>query len=239
MQTQIDRYVAAMIQAKPTILGLKLEPFSLGHLFLMQRFECAYGNDDPEQIGSIQDLLLAVLICSRNYQDNLDFFNNDTKADYWYQRIWDWCLSKAWLHMTYKQFHGVFVRMPVMTFNSTYANRWLDKWLYQITRNSRNLKKLNVYEKFQAFNDYRRCGLYVPRYWEEKSLGEGKSGAHWSQSIYQILTMELGYSCNEAMNLPLGRAFAEYFKLLESHGSITLMTDTEIEQTEPATMEET
>jgi hypothetical protein len=229
MLRQIDRYVAAMIQVKPVILGLKLEPFSLGHLFLMQRFGCAYGNDDPDQTGKIEDFLLAVLICSRNYQDNLDFFNNQTRFEYCYERLTEWCCDKLWLRWTYKRFRGKFIRLPIVSFNTGYTIRWLEKWLYQITKASRNLNKLNILEQFHGFNEYRRSGLYVPTYWQNDTTGDNRSGAHWSQVVYQVLTSELHYSCNEAMNLPLGRAFAEYFKLLESHGAITLKTDNEIE----------
>lgn len=55
---------------------------------------------------------------------------------------------------------------------------------------------------------------------------EGKpTGAHWSQTIYLSL-IEMGYSPRDATNLPLGRAFADFYKHAENLGVLTIADET-------------
>lgn len=64
-------------------MGVKLLPFSLGHLFLMQRFECGFANPDPKYLGSIEDLYLGVAICCRSYEGFLEFISEPDEFDNW------------------------------------------------------------------------------------------------------------------------------------------------------------
>jgi hypothetical protein len=43
---------------------------------------------------------------------------------------------------------------------------------------------------------------------------------------------ECGYSQTEALNAPMAKALADYFKYAERNGMVTLMTDDELEQVE-------
>src|ERR1051326_3175097 len=87
MTTQFDTYVKALIPEPYTILGVELKPFSLGHIFLMKRFNCKFSSDDPSTLGGIDDLLLGISICSRSYEEFLEFINDP-------KEFIDW--TKAW-----------------------------------------------------------------------------------------------------------------------------------------------
>jgi hypothetical protein len=63
----------------------------LAHLLLMKRLNCPFASDDPEQTASCSDLFLACLICSRTYEEGLEFFNN---IDVKWLKQWDKKLSK-------------------------------------------------------------------------------------------------------------------------------------------------
>lgn len=81
----IDRYIEAAIPEPFVILGVPLRPFTLGALFLMRRFSCAYGSDNPEQMASLQDLLLGISICSRSYKEYLEFIYDAAEFERWHK----------------------------------------------------------------------------------------------------------------------------------------------------------
>lgn len=53
-----------------TIFGLRLKPFSLGHLVLLHRIESPFLSNEKRDLI---DLLVAVKFCSMSYRDGLDF----------------------------------------------------------------------------------------------------------------------------------------------------------------------
>lgn len=61
----------AIVPEPYTVLGIKLRPFSLGHLFLMRRFGCGFAEDGDNVSVGIGDLILGVAICSRSYEEFL------------------------------------------------------------------------------------------------------------------------------------------------------------------------
>lgn len=71
-----EREIFEKLTPEPTtLLGLKLLPFSLGHLLLLHRVESAFVmGGRPEY----EDLALAVFICSRTYEDALSGFSDPT-----------------------------------------------------------------------------------------------------------------------------------------------------------------
>ncbi len=80
---QFDHYVTAAIP-EPYFIGLvKLRPYSIGHVLLMRRFDCAFGDENPERSGGIIDLYLGLAICSRTYEDFLEFIQTDDEFDRW------------------------------------------------------------------------------------------------------------------------------------------------------------
>ena len=67
-----DFYLAA-IPEPVTLLGLRLRPFSLGHVILLHRVESAFvTGSDPDY----SDLALSVFICANKYQDAVSAFDD-------------------------------------------------------------------------------------------------------------------------------------------------------------------
>lgn len=78
-----------------TILGLRLHPFSLGHVHLLHRFESGFVN--PDGAPGVGDLVLAIFICSRTYQETLEALENESLDRFLYS--WGRKLSHpTWLH---------------------------------------------------------------------------------------------------------------------------------------------
>lgn len=49
------------------ILRLNLKPFCLGHYYTLRRFGCAFVSDDETE-ATLDDLILAVLVCSQTWE---------------------------------------------------------------------------------------------------------------------------------------------------------------------------
>lgn len=192
MSRQLDHYVKSAIPEPYTILGVRLRPFSLGSYFLMERFDVGFIDEDVDRVGGIPDLLLAIAICSRTYEEFLEFIDNE------------------------KEF-----------------NKWTKTWGKQVNKQAKTDKNFNLLYKFMDFEKYMKDGVRVPKYFEGDADGDGKSsGAHWTQCLLLTLTSELGYTQTEALNMPVSKALADYFKWAETKGMVSLMDDDELEMVE-------
>lgn len=83
-----DFYLAAVPEPR-TILGLRLRPFSLGHVLLLHRVKSAF-LVHTEGAPTYEDLALSVLICSQTYEENLETFNDPSLPEFmrrWHDRI--------------------------------------------------------------------------------------------------------------------------------------------------------
>jgi hypothetical protein len=69
----LARYIDACLPDSYTILGVRLKSLCLAHVFLMKKENCKYASDDEDATASIDDLLLAISICSRTYEEYLEF----------------------------------------------------------------------------------------------------------------------------------------------------------------------
>lgn len=67
-------YAKAAIPEPFQILGLRLKPFCIGHYLHMSRFNVAFVSDEDEP-ATFNDLVLGVLICSKTYEEFLEFLN--------------------------------------------------------------------------------------------------------------------------------------------------------------------
>jgi hypothetical protein len=83
MSKQLDQYVQSSIPEPYTILGVTLRPLSLGHLILMKKYGCAWAEDSERTSVSIFDLLIAIAICCRKYQEFIDWFANAEERNAW------------------------------------------------------------------------------------------------------------------------------------------------------------
>lgn len=110
---------------------------------------------------------------------------------------------------------------------------WTKKWGKAIKQQIKKEKHYDLFFKFSLFKEYLKHGIIIPKYWElETGEKTEESGTHWTHSVLNVLTSELGYSQSEALNVPVARALQDYFRYLEKNGAITLMTDDELEMVE-------
>lgn len=188
MSRQLDSYVRASVPDVYRVLGLQLKPFCLGHLFLMHRFDCAFASEEGTDAG-ISDFLLGLAICSRSYEEFIEFIRDE------------------------KAFEA-----------------WTSSWGKQVSKAIRRDKRFDVIEKMGLFQNYMKDSIRIPKYFEGDNSSETQvSGAHWTQSVLLVLTSELGFTQSEALNMPLSKALADYFKWAEKNGLVTLMSDDELE----------
>lgn len=67
-------FYTAAIPEPVAILGVRLRPFSLGHVLLLNRFGNAFGAGGTSP--AIEDLIQAIVICSQRYADALAEMDN-------------------------------------------------------------------------------------------------------------------------------------------------------------------
>ena len=67
------------------LLGQRLKPLTIGHLFLLERFECLPCTERDQ-------LILAVIICSHDHDEVLPLFED--RWWNWKMRLWRWSLGK-------------------------------------------------------------------------------------------------------------------------------------------------
>ena len=67
------------------LLGQKLKPLTIGHLFLLERFECLPCTERDQ-------LILAVIICSHDHDEVLPLLEDRWWS--WKMRLWRWSLGK-------------------------------------------------------------------------------------------------------------------------------------------------
>lgn len=199
---RFEAYAEACIPETFTVLGLRLKPLSLGHFLLMRRLNCAFASDVEIEI-SFSDLLVAVLICSMNYEDCLAFFDLP-KIKFWsWQNIKSF--GTAWYYGKKLGPTGYEIRL----------------WGREFYRQIKKKKDFNLLMEAKRFQRYITEGSQTPLYYEGKHSDDQKtSPAHWSIGLYSFLLTK--YDHRTAMNLPLRQAFMEYCKWAEEQGAIEL-----------------
>lgn len=69
-----------------TILGQRLKPFSLGHYILLRRLKSPFVSDKQEE-SSVGDLIVGVIVCSRNYSGASEIICDFDKMEVEAQRV--------------------------------------------------------------------------------------------------------------------------------------------------------
>lgn len=90
-------YYRAAIPDPRRILGLKLRPFSLGHLLLLNRVESAFVTGQRPSYG---DLALSVFICSQKYEDGIEALDSDDLQPFmrkWQRKLCGECGILYWI----------------------------------------------------------------------------------------------------------------------------------------------
>lgn len=68
----LEAFANAFLVAPPTVLGVRLRPFSIGHAYILEATESPFfriGDKPPE----LWEFCVAVQVCSRTFRDALDF----------------------------------------------------------------------------------------------------------------------------------------------------------------------
>ena len=82
-----DGFYLAAIPEPQTILGLRLRPFSLGHVILLHRVESAFIMGG---VPDFTDLALSVFICSQSYQETIKALDNPNLPEFmadWHNQL--------------------------------------------------------------------------------------------------------------------------------------------------------
>ena len=187
------------------VLGVNLKPFSLGHYIKLYRLGCAYVADETKQ-PTLGDLVLGVAVCSMgSHQD-------PAKDPFW---IW---LNReepgGWRKWFYRLCKKLGKKVP--------SPAELDMALF-----GRAVGMFDFADKARLFADYIDAHSKAPAYWETGKQDGGGNGGHWSQSVLHVLVSKCGYTQEEAHNVPLSKALADFFKHAESEGAVRIMTEQE------------
>lgn len=184
------------------VLGVKLRPFSLGHYLKLSRLGCAFVSD-KEESATLSDLLLGVVVCSMptaTMPENDPFWQ-------WLGRTeggWRWKLYRFW---------QIIRRKPVASPAEYDAYLW-----------GKRTGEIDLQAKVKMLAEYIDKHSAPPPYVEEhQSTPPKASGAHWTQSVLSCLVGKCGYTMEEALNVPVSRALADYIKQAETDGTVRIL----------------
>ncbi len=140
--------------------------------------------------------------------------------------IIEFLLSIAICSSTYQEFIN-FIRDPEE------MERWFKNFFNQIEEALKD-PSFTIALRKNLFDKYMNESIQIPAFFQEKEEDiEKQTGAHWTQNVIKALTMESSrYSEKELLDLPLSKVLADYFKVAEDKGYLTLMRDDELEQIE-------
>ncbi|MDD5351531.1 MAG: hypothetical protein PHQ12_15065 [Chthoniobacteraceae bacterium] len=93
----------------------------------------------------------------------------------------------------------------------------------QITKWGKKVGFIDLKPAAELFAKYLAESLSEPDYVELKP-GSGEVAGDWAQNLKITLMTRLGYAEAEALDMPLSKALADYFKLAEADGILRLLT---------------
>jgi len=211
-----NTYFEAAYPAPWQVLGVPLKPFSLGHYIKLHRLGCAFVADDAMP-ATLKDLVLGVAVCSMPSHP-------DASCD----PFWNW-ISRAepegWLE---SRWYKLRCKLAIL-----FKSKLLSPAELDMVRFGRRVGVVNLPEKVSLFAEYINAHAKAPAYWEDGADGK-KSGAHWSHAMLAALVSKCGYTQEEAHNVPMSKALADYFKYAEGEGCVRLMNQTEADFLEKA-----
>lgn len=199
-----NNFFAAAYPEPWQVLGVKLRPFSLGHYLKLSRLGCAFVSD-KEQTATLSDLLLGVVVCSM-----------PTTVDQDQDPFWRWLGRRSggirW--QVYRAFQWL-RRKPVASPAEYDAFVW-----------GRKVGEIDLGQKVRMFADYMdQCSSAPPYVEEHQSSPPKASGAHWTQAVLSSLVSKCGYTMQEALNVPVSRALADFIKQAETDGAVRILPE--------------
>ncbi len=110
-----------------------------------------------------------------------------------------------------------------------------DKWLpWRMRLWALRVGKFNVIEKIKFFNDYVADAMTAPDIFESNDKPTSKLGAPFFSTLKTTLCAKLGYSRQEALNIPFGEALFDYFTFWEIEGGCEIVGDHDLEMRQAA-----
>lgn len=97
----------------------------------------------------------------------------------------------------------------------------------QIIKWGKRVGMLDLDDRGKLFQTYLKDSLSEPAYVELRPGGDGVGD--WAQNLKITLMTRLGYTELEALDMPLSKALADYYKLAESDGFLRLLTAEDLE----------
>lgn len=195
-------FFTAAFPAPCQILGVELRPFSLGHYLKLSRLGCAFVSEQ-KGFATNADLILGIVVCSMPTAVSQD-------AD----KFWQWLSRRksGWRYWCYT-IKQKLLRKPVATPAEFDCYLW-----------GKQVGDFDLEAKAKIFAEYMDACSVAPAYVEERSDSPPKmSGAPWAQSVLSTLVSKCGYSMEEALNVPVSRALADFIKQAESDGLVTIL----------------
>ena len=204
----IDYFFCRDIPEPFQILGLRLLPLSIGRYRRMARHGIGFVSESATRATGA-DLIVGVLICSMPCAE------------------WDALAISADLPALVASWLNQINAVPPWYLTGKYGRILSATW---VGRRWRNGHSFDLLEKMRMFKAYIEAAQAVPKFLRRPGADGGMSTAHWSHNIEVALRAELGWSEDEINERPLSKALADYFKLLESHGIITILTEEDFAQ---------
>ena len=195
----MNEFAERLIPNNYTILGLSLKPFSLGHVFLMQKHGCAFVEGENAQVN-VDDLILGLCICSRSHKDFNEFIEDEKSIE--------WC--RKWSEA-----------VKTMT-----RDRGFTKWYRKLFRLQPRNTEFNLNHECKTFMQYMKAGIKEPRFIREKEqemvFGEVIPNDPY-QNLRHLMIKEFRYNAENVMDVPLASALSDYYKHAEVNGEITIL----------------
>lgn len=196
-----NNFFAAACPEPWQVLGVKLRPFSLGHYIKLSRLGCAFVSEKETQ-ATLSDLILGCVVCSM-----------PTAVDQEQDPFWQW-LGRTRGGLRYRLYcvKQWLLRKPKATPAEYDAFLW-----------GQSIGAIDLGAKVELFASYMDQCSAAPPYVEERGQSSKPSGAHWTQAVLSSLVSKCGYTMEEALNVPVSRALADFIKQAESDGMVRII----------------
>ncbi len=203
-----DPYSVACNPDTYTVLGLRLRHLSLGKILIFQRLDLPYFNDKQAPV-TMDDLIIATFICSLTYEQ---FFNLTKEAPYeWYS----WENIKSFGYARY------------YTKKNSVLSYQVRQWSKAVSKAVKKSKDFDLHYEISKFNSYMATIQNEPEILMNDSDSKAPSESPWVLSLLNILMKQ--YSFEDAVEMPVAKAFWEFYKYAEEQGNVEFFNSKKLE----------
>lgn len=98
----------------------------------------------------------------------------------------------------------------------------LKRYGKRLVKSLKKAKEFNLFFEMAKFKLYIEEGQQLPWVVMEKNQSNESSPCHWSSSVEIVLRSKAGWTKEEIDEQPLTKALADYWKIAEAEGAVTL-----------------